>query len=387
MRLHRAEAAALAAFAAEAGDFAWAASAERLIELGNRLRGRRAPDAITPPRSFKAKLRPYQSEGLAWLEFLRDTGFGGVLADDMGLGKTIQTLAHSSPREGGRPARRACAHRVARPALVPNWQAEAERFAPELSGAGAARVGAQALFAAIGEARPRPDDLSAAAARRRDAARAGVAHAAILDEAQAIKNPKATVTAHRRAASTRVTGSASPARRWRTIWASCGRSSLPHAGPARRRRALSAGSSARRSRSRATRQRQAPARSRAEALPPAADQGGGGARAAAQDRDPASGSSWTGRSATSTRRSALAHARAGARGDRRQGLRAQPHHRPRRAAEAAPGLLRSAPREAAAGAARSGLGQARTADGDAAASWSRRAGASCCSRSSPACST
>jgi hypothetical protein len=96
VRLHRAEAAALAAFAAKAGDVAWAASAERLIDLGNTLRGRRAPAAVKPPRTFKAKLRPYQSDGLAWLDFLRDTGFGGVLADDMGLGKTIQALAFLS---------------------------------------------------------------------------------------------------------------------------------------------------------------------------------------------------------------------------------------------------------------------------------------------------
>ncbi len=114
------------------GDLAWAASAERLIELGNKLRGRRAPAAITPPRSFKAKLRPYQSDGLAWLDFLRDTGFGGVLADDMGLGKTVQALAFLS--------REKAEGRLDKPALIvsptsvlPNWQAEAERFAPKLS--------------------------------------------------------------------------------------------------------------------------------------------------------------------------------------------------------------------------------------------------------------
>lgn len=39
-----------------------------------------------------AELRPYQLEGIAWLDFLRHHGLGGVLADDMGLGKTIQVL-------------------------------------------------------------------------------------------------------------------------------------------------------------------------------------------------------------------------------------------------------------------------------------------------------
>ena len=37
--------------------------------------------------TFNAQLRPYQSHGLSWLDFLRTHGLGGVLADDMGLGK------------------------------------------------------------------------------------------------------------------------------------------------------------------------------------------------------------------------------------------------------------------------------------------------------------
>lgn len=39
-------------------------------------------------------LRDYQKQGVAWLSFLHDYGFSGILADDMGLGKTFQTLAH-----------------------------------------------------------------------------------------------------------------------------------------------------------------------------------------------------------------------------------------------------------------------------------------------------
>ncbi|GHT50408.1 helicase [Bacteroidia bacterium] len=38
-------------------------------------------------------LRPYQKEGVYWLEHLRKMNFGGCLADDMGLGKTLQTIA------------------------------------------------------------------------------------------------------------------------------------------------------------------------------------------------------------------------------------------------------------------------------------------------------
>lgn len=39
-------------------------------------------------------MRPYQLEGLSWMQSLRQLEVGGILADDMGLGKTLQTLAH-----------------------------------------------------------------------------------------------------------------------------------------------------------------------------------------------------------------------------------------------------------------------------------------------------
>jgi hypothetical protein len=45
------------------------------------------------PKNFIGTLRDYQIAGYNWFYFLKDFGFGGVLADDMGLGKTIQTLA------------------------------------------------------------------------------------------------------------------------------------------------------------------------------------------------------------------------------------------------------------------------------------------------------
>ena len=48
---------------------------------------------VTVPADLQAVLRPYQAEGLQWLQFLHHNRFGGCLADDMGLGKTIQTLA------------------------------------------------------------------------------------------------------------------------------------------------------------------------------------------------------------------------------------------------------------------------------------------------------
>jgi superfamily II DNA or RNA helicase len=45
------------------------------------------------PEGFNGELRPYQKDGLGWINFLRQFGFGGCLADDMGLGKTVEVLA------------------------------------------------------------------------------------------------------------------------------------------------------------------------------------------------------------------------------------------------------------------------------------------------------
>ena len=66
--------------------------------------------AAAQPAGFVGQLRDYQCEGLGWMEFLREFGFGGCLADDMGVGKTAQVLATletrrtqgSGPVAGGR---------------------------------------------------------------------------------------------------------------------------------------------------------------------------------------------------------------------------------------------------------------------------------------------
>ena len=83
------------------------------------------------PEGFVGTLRPYQREGLGWLNFLRGFGFGGCLADDMGLGKTVQVLALLEARRerARRTSRRAVAGRRAA-SLVFNWKQEAARFTP-----------------------------------------------------------------------------------------------------------------------------------------------------------------------------------------------------------------------------------------------------------------
>ena len=87
-----------------------------------------------PPAGFQGELRPYQREGLGWLHFLREFGFGGCLADDMGLGKTVQVLALLEARRAAREQnpRMGPSLVVVPKSLVFNWKQEAARFAPRL---------------------------------------------------------------------------------------------------------------------------------------------------------------------------------------------------------------------------------------------------------------
>ena len=97
----------------------------RLLRTGEGL----PPVAVSP--NVQAQLRPYQLAGLAWMDFLRRAGFGGVLADDMGLGKTLQTLALlQAELDAGRLDRPSLV--VVPTSLLENWLAEANRFTPQL---------------------------------------------------------------------------------------------------------------------------------------------------------------------------------------------------------------------------------------------------------------
>lgn len=89
--------------------------------------------SLPTPQGFIGELRPYQQQGLAWLQFLAQTEHGGILADDMGLGKTAQTLAHIlMEKQAGHLTERPVLI-VAPTSLMHNWQKETEKFTPELS--------------------------------------------------------------------------------------------------------------------------------------------------------------------------------------------------------------------------------------------------------------
>jgi superfamily II DNA or RNA helicase len=81
-----------------------------------------------PSPALKAELRPYQRQGLSWLNFLHTLGFGICMADDMGLGKTVQMLAHLQKlKDEGRTSLA-----VVPASLLENWRREIEKFTPDL---------------------------------------------------------------------------------------------------------------------------------------------------------------------------------------------------------------------------------------------------------------
>lgn len=93
-------------------------------------------EQIDSPDTVTATLRPYQKEGLNWLNFLDEFGFGGCLADDMGLGKTLQVItfiAHKKQKdkEAGKPHRPNLV--VVPKSLMFNWADELKKFAPSLT--------------------------------------------------------------------------------------------------------------------------------------------------------------------------------------------------------------------------------------------------------------
>ncbi len=162
---------------------------EALRELGQKLRNFTGLREVKPAPGFNATLRPYQQDGLNWLQFLREFGLAGVLADDMGLGKTVQTLAHLHlEHASGRADLPSLV--VAPTSLLPNWAAEAQQFAPSLK-----------VLVLHGPARDQHyDKLSefdlilttySLLVRDRDILQAQPLHVLVLDEAQFIKNPKA----------------------------------------------------------------------------------------------------------------------------------------------------------------------------------------------------
>ncbi len=187
LRLHPLDAAALGA----AADLPLEPP-PRLAALAAGLRDFHGIAAAPLPRGLRARLRVYQLAGFRWLQFLARHGLHGILADDMGLGKTLQALAHLlAEHEAGRTEGRPSLV-VAPTSVVPNWRAEAARFAPGLRVLVLEGPRRRSYFRAI----PHADlVVTSYALLQRDIGelRDFAFHLAILDEAQHVKNPQAKV--------------------------------------------------------------------------------------------------------------------------------------------------------------------------------------------------
>jgi len=151
-------------------------------ELRKKLASFEGVAAAEQPPGFVGELRGYQKEGVGWIEFLREFGFGGCLADDMGVGKTAQVLAAFEARRGRADGPFLV---VAPKSLVFNWRREAERFTPQLRLL--EYTGADRDLSAISSA---DLVLTTYGTLLRDAAEiSGIEFdTVVLDEAQAIKN-------------------------------------------------------------------------------------------------------------------------------------------------------------------------------------------------------
>ncbi len=121
IRLHPLAALALEDFTNGVGDLH---TDERWREQQKRLKEAQEYEPELPS-TFKAVLRDYQLSGFNWLARLANWGVGACLADDMGLGKTIQALALALDRADQGPTLV-----VAPTSVCPNWEEEANRFAP-----------------------------------------------------------------------------------------------------------------------------------------------------------------------------------------------------------------------------------------------------------------
>ncbi len=163
-------------------------TARHLRKFGKKLANFEGIETVKLPKTLKAELRPYQQEGLNWLQFLREHRLNGILADDMGLGKTVQTLSSIQVEKSGRRHKNPSLI-IAPTSVVTNWVAESEKFTPRL----------KTLLLHGNDRKERFDQIDQADLvitsyalinRDIDIHLEHEYHYVILDEAQMIKNPK-----------------------------------------------------------------------------------------------------------------------------------------------------------------------------------------------------
>jgi hypothetical protein len=162
---------------------------ETIQRRANEVKTRVAPPL---PAAIRAEMRPYQTEGFHFLAYLSLNRFGGVLADDMGLGKTLEALAWLAwlrkTTLNAQPPTPNSSLVVCPKSVMDNWHAETKRFYPDLR----VRLWRGEPSAELSAARETCDLLVINYTQLRylspEIASAPWL-AAILDEAQYIKNP------------------------------------------------------------------------------------------------------------------------------------------------------------------------------------------------------
>ena len=162
-----------------------------LEEKYERIREQHQIKSVDPSDTLQSTLRPYQVSGFQWLNYLREVGWGGILADDMGLGKTVQALSMLEFFKRTEGKLRALV--VCPTTLIYNWENEIKKFTPSLT----YRIHHGANRTRTHEVLSEPDVIITTYGTLRSDIKVlsglGLDYV-LLDESQAIKNPASKVT-------------------------------------------------------------------------------------------------------------------------------------------------------------------------------------------------
>jgi SNF2 family DNA or RNA helicase len=104
---------------------------ENLVQELKRIKEFKSIEMLPQPKSILGELRDYQKAGFAWLHFLHQMNFGGILADDMGLGKTVQIITMLAQLKDKNELHHP-ALIIVPTTLVENWNREFQKFAPHM---------------------------------------------------------------------------------------------------------------------------------------------------------------------------------------------------------------------------------------------------------------
>ncbi|HSW71955.1 MAG TPA: DEAD/DEAH box helicase [Chlamydiales bacterium] len=103
----------------------------KLQDIRKQMLGEKNFDPLPVPKTIQAQLRPYQLDGVHWLQKLRLMYLNGILADDMGLGKTLQAIIAITQHHSANPGTNSLI--ICPTSLLYNWKEEIHKFNPKLT--------------------------------------------------------------------------------------------------------------------------------------------------------------------------------------------------------------------------------------------------------------